>query len=197
MNKPFSQACENNKQPILTVLQQAFAGVDRVLEIGSGTGQHAVFFAEAMPWLIWQPSDRAEHLPGIRAWREEAALGNLAPPLELDVDASPWPIAATAAVFSANTAHIMSWPSVERFIAGVGVLVRSGGVFCLYGPFNYGGHYTSASNAQFDAWLRDRDPLSGIRDFEAIEHLARAAGFVLHADRPMPANNRTLVWHKI
>jgi len=197
MNKPFSQACENNKRPILTVLQQAFAGVDRVLEIGSGTGQHAVFFAEAMPWLTWQPSDRAEHLPGIRVWCEEAALANLAPPLELDVDATPWPIATTTAVFSANTAHIMSWPTVERFIAGVGALICSGGVFCLYGPFNYAGGYTSASNAQFDAWLRDRDPLGGIRDFEAIERLANAAGFVLQDDRPMPANNRTLVWHKI
>ena len=197
LNKPFSQACENNKQPILTVLQQAFADIDRVLEIGSGTGQHAVHFAAAMPWLHWQPSDRAENLPGIRAWCADAGLHNLAPPLELDVMVSPWPAIVTSGVFSANTAHIMSWPAVETFVSGVGACVPSGGRFCLYGPFNYQGRYTSASNAEFDTWLRSRDPLSGIRDFEAIERLAQAVGFVLEADHPMPANNRTLVWRKL
>jgi SAM-dependent methyltransferase len=197
MNKPFSQACENNKQPILVVLQQAFAAVDRVLEIGSGTGQHAVYFAEAMPWLRWQPSDRVENLPGIRAWCEAAGLRNLEQPLELDVSVTPWPITNTAAVFSANTAHIMSWPEVEQFIAGVGRCVAGNGLFCLYGPFNYTGNFTSASNAQFDAWLRVRDPYSGIRDFEAIDRLAQVAGFVFVADHPMPANNRTLIWRKI
>jgi hypothetical protein len=196
VDKPFSQACENNKRPILAVLQPAFAAVDHVLEVGSGTGQHAAFFAEAMPWLIWQPSDRTENLPGIRAWCEAAGLGNLKQPVVLDVTDAHWPIAHTAAVFSANTAHIMSWMAVELFIAGVGARVRSGGIFCLYGPFNYAGRYTSASNAQFDAWLKDRDPLSGIRDFEAIERLAHAAGFTLIADHPMPANNRALVWRK-
>jgi uncharacterized protein DUF938 len=197
MNKPFSQACENNKRAILAVLQEAFANVDRVLEIGSGTGQHAVFFAESMPWLRWQPSDRAENLPGIRAWCKAAGLRNLADPLELDVTAVQWAIASTSAVFSANTAHIMSWSSVELFIAGVGARLDSGGVFCLYGPFNYDGRYTSASNAQFDAWLHSRDPFSAIRDFEAIERLAQAAGLALDADHAMPANNRTLVWRKI
>lgn len=196
MEKPFSQACENNKRPILGVLQQAFAQVDRVLEIGSGTGQHAVFFAEAMPWLIWQPSDRAENLPGIRAWCEAAALPNLRQPLTLDVAAAPWPDAGFDAVFSANTAHIMSWQAVELFVAGVGALLLSGGVFCLYGPFNYAGRYTSASNAQFDAWLKERDPLSGVRDFEALDALAHSAGLILAADHPLPANNRALVWRK-
>ncbi len=196
MHKPFSQACENNKQPILGVLQTALRGIDSVLEIGSGTGQHAAFFAAALPWLQWQPSDRAEHLPGIRAWCVDANLSNLAPPLELDVSATPWPVPSSGAVFSANTAHIMSWPEVEQFIAKVGACVVSGGVFCLYGPFNYDGRYTSASNAEFDAWLRSRDPHSGIRDFEAIERLAQAASFTLEADQPMPANNHTLVWRK-
>ena len=195
MSKPFSQACENNKRPILAVLREAFAGVDSVLEIGSGTGQHAVFFAAGMPWLRWLPSDCAPNLPGIRAWLDEAALPNLAPPIELDVTA-PWPALSAGAVFSANTAHIMSWPAVERFIAEVGRLLPAGGVFALYGPFNYGGRYTSESNADFDQWLKSTDRLRGIRDFEAVNALAEGAGFALQADHAMPANNRTLVWRK-
>lgn len=196
MEKPFSAACENNKRPILAVLQEVFASVDRVLEIGSGTGQHAAFFAESMPWLTWQPSDRADNLPGIRAWRDAANLTNLREPVELDVARSPWPIMAAPAVFSANTAHIMDWSAVECFFAGVGALLPSGGAFCLYGPFNYEGRYTSDSNARFDAWLRERDPRSGIRGCEALERLAHAAGMMLERDHAMPANNRTLVWRK-
>jgi SAM-dependent methyltransferase len=197
MEKPFSQACENNKQPILSVLRSALADVRNVLEIGSGTGQHAVFFAHAMPWLSWQPSDRVENLPGIRAWCDDTRLANLREPIELDVEMATWPVLQADAVFSANTAHIMSWPAVESFFAGVGSVLASGGVFCLYGPFNYGGAFTSASNAQFDSWLKNRDPRSGIRDFEALDALARAAGLALQSDNAMPANNRTLVWRKI
>ncbi|MDB6063484.1 MAG: methylase [Verrucomicrobiaceae bacterium] len=195
--KPFSQACENNKRPLLGVLAPAFREVDSVLEIGSGTGQHAVFFAAHMPWLRWQPSDRAENLRGIRAWCADAALPNLDVPLELDASWPQWPVAEVAGVFSANTAHIMSWAQVELFVAGVGRTLRDNGVFCLYGPFNYGGAYTSASNAHFNSWLQQRDALSGIRDFEAVDALARSAGLVLQADHAMPANNRTLVWHKM
>jgi len=195
MEKPFSQACENNKRPLLAVLREAFAAVDFVLEVGSGTGQHAVFFAEQMPWLRWQPTDRAENLPGVEAWRDGAALPNLLPALELDV-MQPWPVTKTPALFSANTVHIMGWSEVERFIAGVGEYLRAGGVFCLYGPFNYGSRYTSASNEQFDRWLKARDPRSGIRDFEALDVLARNAGLEFVADHPMPANNRTLVWRR-
>jgi SAM-dependent methyltransferase len=197
MDKPFSQACENNKRPILEVLRDALAGLDLVLEIGSGTGQHAVFFAEQMPWLRWQPTDRSENLPGINAWRDAAALPNLLPPLELDVCVEPWPVAAADAVFSANTAHIMDWAAVQCCFAGVGARLRPGGVFCLYGPFNYGGRYTSPSNAQFDQWLKQRDPHSGIRDIEALQELALRAGLQLQADCAMPANNRTLVWRRM
>jgi len=196
MDKPFSQACENNKRPLLTVLREEFASVDFVLEVGAGTGQHAVFFAEQMPWLRWLPTDRAENLPGIEAWRAYAALNNLLAPLELDVAGAAWPVNDVPAIFSANTVHIMGWPEVERFFAAIGKHLRKGGVFCLYGPFNYGGEYTSASNAQFDQWLRGRDPRSGIRDFEALDELARDAGLALHADHAMPANNRTLVWRR-
>ncbi|MFC3609146.1 DUF938 domain-containing protein [Stutzerimonas tarimensis] len=196
ISKPFSQACENNKAPILKQLQVAFADVARVLEIGSGTGQHAVHFATAMPWLEWQPSDRAENLPGILAWCEEAALPNLRSPLELDVD-RPWPGLTVDGVYSANTAHIMSWPQVERLFAGVGRLLPPGGVFCLYGPFNYKGQFTSPSNAAFDASLRLRDPASGLRDSEAVQSLARAAGLACLADHALPANNRLLCWRKL
>lgn len=194
MTRPFSQACENNKAPILAVLRRHFGAVDGVFEIGSGTGQHAVFFAEQFPHLVWQPSDVAAHLEGIRQWTDGAGLPNLRAPIEVDVTVRPWPIERTAAVFSANTAHIMGWPVVERFIAGVGDVLDHGGVFCLYGPFNYGGRYTSESNARFDQWLAQRDPQSAIRDFEAVDALAGAAGMELVEDNPMPANNRLLVW---
>jgi len=194
--KPFSQACENNRKPILAVLLQHLRNVDSVLEVGSGTGQHAAFFAQQMPWLRWQPTDRAENLCGISLWRDELALTNLMAPLELDASWAEWPVTTAGAIFSANTAHIMSWTQVQAFIRGVGRTLRDGGFFVLYGPFNYGGAYTSASNKQFDQWLRQRDPLSGIRDFEAVQAEAMAAGLALVEDHAMPANNRMLVWCK-
>jgi cyclopropane fatty-acyl-phospholipid synthase-like methyltransferase len=194
MQKPFSQACENNKRPILEVLRRHLADARHVLEVGSGTGQHAVFFAEQLPHLAWQTSDRGEHHAGIRQWLEAARLGNVLPPLELDVTSPRWPVAHTDAVFSANTAHIMSWAMVEAFFTGVGQVLGDGGVFCLYGPFNYGGAYTSASNERFDAWLAARDPASAIRDFEAVDALAAGVGLRLVEDNAMPANNHLLVW---
>ncbi len=194
--KPFSQSSEENKEPILDVLREAFAARQRVLEIGSGTGQHAVYFARQLPHLFWQPSELAENLPGIHAWLAEAGLPNVAAPLLLDIERQPWPDSAADAVFSANTVHIISWPQVESLFAGIGALLPAGGVFALYGPFNYGGRFTSDSNARFDQWLKARDPLSGVRDFEAVDALARAAGMTLERDYTMPANNRTLVWHK-
>ena len=194
--KPFSQACENNKRPILAVLRRHLAGVGHVLEIGGGTGQHAVFFASELRHLVWQTSDVLEHHDGIRAWIEEAQLANLRPPLGLDVTIRPWPVARTDAVFSANTAHIMSWPVVESFVAGGAEVIGPKGLFLLYGPFNYDGAYTSGSNARFDQWLKERDPRSGIRDFEAVDGLARAAGMQLVEDNAMPANNRLVVWQR-
>lgn len=194
--KPYAPACDRNRDPILAVLREHFATQRRVLEIGSGTGQHAVYFAAAMPWLSWQCSDVGENLEGIRAWLDEAALPNTPPPISLDVRAA-WPQAEFDAVFSANALHIMGWPEVEAFFAGVdGVLARADGVLAVYGPFNYGGAYTSDSNRDFDAWLKARDPLSGIRDFEAVDALARGIGLEPVADVAMPANNRTLVWRR-
>jgi hypothetical protein len=183
--KPFSEACERNRAPILAVLKRVLARSRRVLEIGSGTGQHAAYFAPELPHLVWQASDIAEHLPGIRQWVSAP------PPIELDVDL-PWPVIEADAVFSANTCHIMSWPQVERLFAGIGALAPR--ALALYGPFNYNGRHTSESNARFDAMLRGRDPASGIRDFEAIVALAARRGLQLQEDNAMPANNRLLVF---
>lgn len=184
--KPFSEPSERNREPILAVLKRVFSRAKKVLEIGSGTGQHAAYFAPELPHLAWQASDRAENLADIRQW--------VADPIELDVD-KPFPKVDADAVFTANTCHIMSWPQVERMFAGIGGMA-SAKTFCLYGPFNYGGKHTSESNARFDAMLRGRDPASGIRDAEAICALAEKHGFRLAEDNAMPANNRLLVFRR-
>ena len=194
--KPFSEACERNQGPILEVLRRAFAHRRTVLEIGSGTGQHAVHFAAHLPHVQWQPSDCAENLPGIEAWRVEAALPNLLPALVLDVNQPHWPETSADAVFSANTLHIMSWSEVQLFFAGIGRVLPSSAVLAVYGPFNLGGRHTSESNAHFDRMLRSRDPRSGIRDLEAVDALAAEQGLTLIEDVAMPANNRTLVWRR-
>ncbi|TGG95615.1 DUF938 domain-containing protein [Natronospirillum operosum] len=203
MEKPFSQACENNKAPILGILQQVLPEPKwrgtRVLEIGSGTGQHAAFFAPRLPWLHWQPTDQAQYLPGCRLWVEDArAAGadNLLEPLVLDVLTPEWPLSQADAAFSANTAHIMHWPAVEALFHGLGQRLPTGGLFCLYGPFRYQGRHTSDSNARFDRHLQQQDPGMGIRDLTAVEPLAANAGFRLLADHAMPANNRTLIWQR-
>jgi hypothetical protein len=198
--KPFSPSCERNRDPILEVLRVHFAGACNVLEIGSGTGQHAVHFAAAMPWLQWQCSDRAEHLPGIRAWLDEATLPNTPVPVELDVARGSWPSAKFDAVFAANTLHIMGWEEVEALFVDLGEMLAfapvtvTSFVLAVYGPFNYDGNFTSESNRTFDASLRARDSRMGIRDFEAVDALARGAGLTLVDDVAMPANNRCLVW---
>jgi len=194
--KPFSAACEENQGPILEVLQRLFGGVEQVLEVGSGTGQHAVFFARALPHLFWQTSDRRENHAGIAAWLEEAALPNTGTPIDLDV-VGPWPLRRFDGVFSANTTHIMSWPEVEWFFQGVGRVLRPEGCFVLYGPFNFAGAYTSDSNARFDTWLKARDPRSGLRNFEELDALASRHGLVFQEDIPMPVNNRILVWRRM
>jgi hypothetical protein len=194
--KPDAESCARNRDPILAVLRTAFAGVSKVLEIASGTGQHAVYFGAALPHLTWQTSDLAPQHEGIRAWVGEAALPNVFPPVELDVSWPRWPVGNFDGVFTANSLHIISWPHVERLFAGVARHLDAGGWLVVYGPFNYGGDFTSPGNRQFDAWLKARDPASGVRDFEAIDRLAAAIGLTLRADHPMPANNRTLVWQR-
>lgn len=196
MNKPFSQACENNKEPILTVLQQHFSSVMKVLEIGSGTGQHAVYFSEKMPHLQWQTTDLQHNHTGIKLWLDEAGLLNVLPPVALDVNQQDWAFQDIDGVFSANTAHIMPWEAVVEMFRGVGGLLPAGGVFCQYGPFNYQSEFTSDSNRAFDQFLKDKADHMGIRDFEEVQELAFKNGMSLIEDRAMPANNRILVWGK-
>lgn len=195
MEKPFSQACENNRAPILEVLQQHLKEPGALLEIGSGTGQHAAWLPRFLPWLRWQPSDVAAHLPGIRAWLDEAQLDNVLAPIELDVS-QHWPDQQFDALFSANTFHIMAWPLVQRCIREGAARLREHGWFLVYGPFNYNGQFTSDSNARFNDWLQTRDPLSAIRDQEKVVAEMGAAGLALVQDHPMPANNRLLVFRK-
>lgn len=194
--KPHAPSCDRNQGPILEVLLKHFSNAKQALEVGSGTGQHAVHFAAAMPWLTWQTADLAENLPGIRMWLDEANLPNLPPPLELSAS-GPWPAAGSYdAVFSANTLHIMGWPEVQQLFAGLGRVMAKQALLAVYGPFNYDGRFTSESNAQFDVWLKERSSASGIRDFEAVNALASSIGLTLLADYAMPANNRMLVWSR-
>lgn len=195
--RPTAESCLRNQDPILEQLLPLFADRKRVLEIASGTGQHAVHFGRAMPHLQWQSSELPVNHAGIHAWLEDAALPNVLPPVHLDVSEANWPVEAVDAVFNANTVHIVSWPAVQSMFAGIGQVLAAGGVLVLYGPFNYDGAFTSESNARFEQWLKNRDPLSGIRDFEAICELAAQQGLQLRDDIAMPANNRLLVWRKV
>ena len=195
MDKPFSAACERNREPILDVLRLHFADRRRVLEVGSGTGQHAVHFAAALPHLVWQTSDRPDYHEGIRQWLAEAALPNVLPPLRLDVNGS-WPTGPFDAVFTANTLHIMSWPEVQQFFAALPTVLAADAVLVVYGPFNDAGRFSSESNAAFDADLKARGAHMGIRDLEAVDALAQAAGLVLKAEVALPANNRCVVWKR-
>jgi cyclopropane fatty-acyl-phospholipid synthase-like methyltransferase len=192
--KPHAPSCDRNQGPILEVLLRHFSARKQALEIGSGTGQHAVFLAAALPGITWQTSDRAESLPGIRMWLDEAALPNVLQPLELDVTKT-WPRGPYDAVFTANTLHIMGWPEVQALFRALDQVMARDAVLAVYGPFNYGGKFTSDSNAAFDVWLKQQySAASGIRDFEAVNELAHAIGLELVRDYEMPANNRTLVW---
>ncbi|MCC5878736.1 MAG: DUF938 domain-containing protein [Idiomarina sp.] len=192
MPLPYSQACENNKDPILERLQELFVDTYSVLEIGSGSGQHAEHFAENLTHLNWQPSERAEHLSGLNRRIAQASLPNLAPAIELDINRQHLPRQTYDAIFTANTMHIMSWPTVERMFASLDKVLAEGGRLCIYGPFNYAGVYTSASNELFDQSLKGRHASMGIRDIEQVQRLAQRHGFNCLQDFQMPANNRLL-----
>lgn len=194
--KHYSESCEQNQVPILKVLQKIFVKQKHVLEIASGTGQHAVYFGRALSHLTWQTSDLLQNHAGILTWLDEAKLPNVLPPVVIDVNDSQWPIEVVDAVFNANTVHIISWPEVELMFAGVARILSAGGILCLYGPFNYEGKFTSESNARFDTWLKSRDRDSGVRDFENINRLAETHGLFLLEDVTMPSNNRILVWQR-
>ncbi|MDX1489423.1 MAG: DUF938 domain-containing protein [Acidiferrobacterales bacterium] len=193
--KQYAESCERNKAPILSVLKEALPSEGLVLEIGSGTGQHAAYFARHLPHLRWQPTDVVkENLTSIRAWATEAQAANLLPPRILDLWSDVWPIERTQAVVCINTIHIVAWPAVERLFNGVARVLRTGGTLFVYGPYRYSDRPLEPSNAEFDRWLKVRDPVSGIRDFDAVNALAATHGLQLAGDRPMPANNRSIWW---
>lgn len=192
----FSDACERNKGVILDVLKNACSDCESVLEVGSGTGQHVVYFARSLPAIHWQPADTAQYLPGLQARLQSEAPNNVASAVELDVRMTPWPVGQYDGVFSANTLHYMGTDCVEAFFRGVGAVLRPGGVLVVYGPFRYDDQFTSDSNARFDEYLRESDPVRGIRDFEWVNKLAAAQQLTLVRDVAMPANNQTLVWGK-
>ena len=195
-HKPYSESCDQNRDPIFEVIQPLLKASKKVLEVGSGTGQHAMYFAKKMPHLIWQTSDQQSYHEGIKLWLADAQLDNTPTPIALNVSSDTWPDEQFDVVFSANAVHIMGWDNVIDFFANAPKLLSSGGLFILYGPFNYNQQYTSESNARFDIWLKQRDPQSGIRDFEALDKLANNAGMKIKEDYALPANNRILVWEK-
>ncbi len=192
-DRPFAPSAEENRQVILDALQPYLKG--RVLEIGSGTGQHAVYFASQIPELHWQTSELASNHAGIRAWIDAAGLTNLLPPLLLDVR-DTWPDELYETIYTANTFHIMDADAVARCIEGCGACLQAQGHLAVYGPFNYHGEFTSDSNARFDAMLKSTGQGAGIKDFEWLDQLAQQAGMVLEADIEMPSNNRSLIWKK-
>ena len=194
--KPYSQASENNKDHILLVLKSAFKDAKSVLEVGSGTGQHAVHFAANLPHLLWQPTDMEVNISGIKLWLDEASLTNLNDPITLDVNNLPWQLGNFDAIYTANTLHIMGTSEIENFFQGISKTLNCGGTLCIYGPFNYGGNYTSPSNQRFDGWLKKNNPESAIRDFEWVNSLASNIGLSLVHDHEMPANNRLLQWSR-
>lgn len=197
MTLPFSQSCENNKEPILSVLRRQFCRSGDVLEIAGGTGQHAVYFAAQLPHLHWQSSDVPDSLATLEPRIALAALPNLPAPLPFDVTQARLNLAPVDYVFSANSLHIMPAAAVTHFFRHLRTLLKPGGTLCVYGPFKYGGTFTTDSNAQFDQWLKQRNPESGIRDFETVVSLANEAGMSLCEDNAMPANNQLLVFTKL
>jgi len=198
VNKPFAQSSEDNKAVILEQLSKLLSDRNHVLEIGSGTGQHAVHFAANLPHLIWQPTELEVNIPGIEIWIQDAALNNIKNPEVLNVAEQPWLFEKQFdAAFTANTLHIMSINHVEKLFNGLGRVLSNGSIFISYGPFNYNGKFSSESNARFDFWLKDRDPLSGIRDIDELDVFATAVNMKLINDIEMPVNNRLLVWQKL
>lgn len=198
MTKPYSAACDRNKDPILNVLKEHIDPADRrLLEIGSGTGQHAVYLAPQFPWLEWFPTDLSNNLAGINEWLKEAGVPNIHSASRLDVSKDDFPKLKFDVVFTANTFHIMHWKDCKTLMKLLGHRLREGSRAMIYGPFKYHGAFTSESNQQFDQSLKVRDPLSGIRSFEDVNANMEKNGFQLVHDYEMPANNRMLVYKRL
>jgi SAM-dependent methyltransferase len=196
--KQYSQSCERNKEYILPVLKEVLPNSGTVLEVGSGTGQHAAYFAAGLPHLVWQPTELVENFPSIQAWAAEAGLPNLRAPLELDLlaGAECWPVTSAAAIVCINTVHIVAWQGVVNLFTGAGRVLSPGAAIFVYGAYRYAARPLEPSNEQFDQWLKARDPVSGVRDFEAVNALAQQHGLAPAGDRAMPGNNRSIWWIK-
>ena len=192
---PFAEACERNKDPIRDALRSRLPERGRVLEIGSGTGQHVVHFAPLARCLSWQPSERREQLDGLNARIRREGGANVLPAIELDVF-GPWPDRVYEAAYSANTANILSWPGVCALFAGVGPRLQAGASFFLYGPFNVDGEFTAVGNEIFDRQLRERDPAMGLRDTGDLERLGSEHQMDLTERISLPANNQLLVFRR-
>lgn len=188
-------AAERNREPILRVLTRVLPATGTLLEVASGTGQHAACFAAALPDLTWQPSEIDGTMSAsIVAWTQD--LPNVRPPIRLDVCAASWPVGPLDAIYSANMIHITPWEACLGLLAGAGRHLRPGGVLVLYGPYRLGGAHTAPSNAAFDADLRARDPRWGVRDFEAVDAAARAQDLTFAERVEMPANNQIVIWRR-
>ncbi|TRX55263.1 DUF938 domain-containing protein [Thalassomonas sp. M1454] len=191
----YSPSCERNQQVILEHLQPYIPSSAKILEIGSYSGQHAIHFCHNQPDLTWQASDQFQYIQGLEQNFRLANLANLLDPIEINVAvAEHWPKTVFDVIYSANTLHIMSWQHVEKMFENISACIKANTLVCIYGPFKYNAQYTSSSNEQFQQWLLARDPLSGIRDFEAVQLLAEKAGLTLLKDINMPANNQLLIW---
>lgn len=197
VSKPFAPACERNQAPILQQLKKILLGTESILEIGSGTGQHAVYFAKHLPNIHWQTSDVITNHPGIHLWLEEANLPNIAPPIALDINDNPMPPVSYDVIYTANTFHIMSWPTVLKLINGITSVLQSSGKFICYGPFKINSVFTSSSNEEFDKKLRRGDPKKGIREIEAVTQAFSQIALKLEELIEMPANNCLLVYSKV
>lgn len=196
MMESYSESADKNRQPILEKLRIIFDRAESVLEIGSGSGQHAIFFSQQLPHLTWQVSEIAEKLPALQSNVRQHCSSILAQPVLLNVESDCWPLSHAESIFTANTLHIMPWPVVVKMFIGIGRILDAGGQLCIYGAMRYNDAFTSASNERFDLWLKEQDPVRGIRDFEAVDRLARAQGLKLLDDHAMPSNNQLLVWQR-
>ena len=192
--KRFADACDRNQTPILEVLKEILPDAGKVLEIGSGTGQHAAYFSRSLSHLVWQPSDLAEALPSIEAWREESCAPNLGPAIVIDLLGNNEDLSRVDAIVCINVIHIVAWPAVERLFNIAANILNPKGILYFYGPYRYPDRTLEPSNVAFDLWLKERNPVSGIRDYAAVESLAESHGFTLGGDRSMPSNNRSIWW---
>ena len=192
--KCFAEACERNRDPILAVLREVLPQSGEVLEIASGTGQHAAYFSRNLPNLVWQPSDLAHAFPSINAWREEFWAPNLYSPILIDLLGTNNVTIRADAIVCINVVHIVAWEGVEHLFKIAATVLEPAGILYFYGPYRYSDRILEPSNSAFDCWLKENNPVSGIRDYAAVESLANSNGFLFGGDIPMPSNNRSIWW---